>query len=206
MRKTLTCEEAMVVMATSCLAAALVIAQEQMMLHVGAYVRLHGLNKASLNGHEGRIVQRGKNKAEVELAGTKRVIKVHCKNLTVMPTFTTSRCKLMKHTVTEISFQPEPVWSWPQILTGSYYNFLKVQRTATADDIRSAFRKLSVTLHPDKNPNNAEKATQLFQQVLEAYECLSDSMKRMRYDQQLDAETRRHRTASAFGQRAWPWY
>ena len=184
----------------TCIAVAIVTAQEQFLLQLGSYVRLHGLTNTKYNGCEGMLVQKHSEKAEVELAGTRKVIRVHCKNITLMPTYTASRCKLMKHQTVEITYHPEPTFWWPQKLTGTYYEYLRVERKATSEEIKIAFRKLSIILHPDKNPNNAEKATQLFQQVLEAYECLKDSAKRMRYDQTICVNT-----GGIFGQYTWQW-
>lgn len=62
-----------------------------------------------------------------------------------------------------------------------YYKILGVDKTATADDIKKAYRKLARKHHPDLNPNNAE-AKKLFQQVNEANEVLSDPEKRKKYD------------------------
>lgn len=63
----------------------------------------------------------------------------------------------------------------------SYYNILGVSRTATADEIKKAYRKLAMEYHPDRNPDNKE-AELKFKQVAEAYEVLSDSVKRAKYD------------------------
>lgn len=63
-----------------------------------------------------------------------------------------------------------------------YYNILGVSKTATQDEIRTAYRKLARKHHPDLNPNDKE-ANKRFQQINEANEVLSDPEKRKKYDQ-----------------------
>lgn len=63
-----------------------------------------------------------------------------------------------------------------------YYETLGVARTATADEIRKVYRKLSRQHHPDLNPGNKE-AEEKFKAVQEAYDVISDEQKRKRYDQ-----------------------
>lgn len=63
-----------------------------------------------------------------------------------------------------------------------YYKILGVERKASADDIRSAYRKLAMKYHPDKNPGD-KKAEDKFKDINEAYQVLSDDQKRARYDQ-----------------------
>jgi len=63
-----------------------------------------------------------------------------------------------------------------------YYEVLGVSKTATADEIKKAYRKKAIQFHPDKNPGNKE-AEEKFKEAAEAYEVLSDSDKRARYDQ-----------------------
>jgi curved DNA-binding protein len=62
-----------------------------------------------------------------------------------------------------------------------YYDVLGVSRTATADEIKKAYRKLARKHHPDVNPDDPG-ATDRFKEVSEAYEVLSDPEKRQRYD------------------------
>jgi curved DNA-binding protein len=63
-----------------------------------------------------------------------------------------------------------------------YYKLLGIEKTATAKDIKSAFRKLARKYHPDLNPNDKD-AKRKFQQINEANEVLSDPEKRKKYDQ-----------------------
>ena len=63
-----------------------------------------------------------------------------------------------------------------------YYEVLGVAKTASADEIKSAYRKLAMKWHPDRNPGNPE-AKEKFQEASEAYEVLSNPEKRQRYDQ-----------------------
>ncbi|MFT3893146.1 MAG: J domain-containing protein [Anaerolineales bacterium] len=62
-----------------------------------------------------------------------------------------------------------------------YYKILGVDRKASDDEIRKAYRKLAKQYHPDYNPNN-KQAEERFKDINEAYEVLSDSKKRSTYD------------------------
>lgn len=62
-----------------------------------------------------------------------------------------------------------------------YYEVLSVSRTATEQEIKSAYRRLAVKYHPDKNPNDAT-AEEKFKEAAEAYSVLSDPEQRRRYD------------------------
>ncbi|XP_056289895.1 dnaJ homolog subfamily B member 6b isoform X2 [Pseudoliparis swirei] len=63
-----------------------------------------------------------------------------------------------------------------------YYQTLGVQKNATPEDIKKAYRKLALKWHPDKNPDHKEEAEKRFQELSEAYEVLSDENKRNTYD------------------------
>jgi curved DNA-binding protein len=62
-----------------------------------------------------------------------------------------------------------------------YYAILGVQKTVSADEIKKQFRKLALKYHPDRNPGN-KAAEAKFKELSEAYEVLSDSDKRSKYD------------------------
>lgn len=63
-----------------------------------------------------------------------------------------------------------------------YYKILGVERTASADEIKRAYKKVAIKYHPDRNPGNKE-AEEKFKQAAEAYDVLRDPDKRARYDQ-----------------------
>lgn len=63
-----------------------------------------------------------------------------------------------------------------------YYVVLGVNRTATEEEVKKAYRKLAMQYHPDRNPDNKE-AEEKFKEATEAYEVLSDKDKRARYNQ-----------------------
>ncbi len=63
-----------------------------------------------------------------------------------------------------------------------YYEVLEVAKTASAEEIKKAYRKKAIQFHPDKNPDD-KSAEEKFKEAAEAYEVLSDQNKRSRYDQ-----------------------
>jgi molecular chaperone DnaJ len=62
-----------------------------------------------------------------------------------------------------------------------YYEILGLGKSASADEIKKAYRKVAIQFHPDKNPDNKE-AEEKFKEAAEAYEVLSDADKRAKYD------------------------
>ena len=63
-----------------------------------------------------------------------------------------------------------------------YYEVLGVSRSASENELKSAYRKLALQYHPDRNPGNKE-AEEKFKEAAEAYEVLRDQRKRAIYDQ-----------------------
>jgi DnaJ homolog subfamily C member 7 len=68
-----------------------------------------------------------------------------------------------------------------------YYKILSIEKDASEQEIKKAYRKLAIVHHPDKNPGD-EEAAERFKDIGEAYECLSDPQKRERYDSGADLE------------------
>lgn len=63
-----------------------------------------------------------------------------------------------------------------------YYDLLGVNRSASEDDLKKAYRKLALKYHPDRNPGD-KQAEEKFKEVSEAYQILSDPQRRAQYDQ-----------------------
>jgi len=66
----------------------------------------------------------------------------------------------------------------------NYYDILGIKRNASGDEIKTAYHKLSVKFHPDKN-NGEDFFTEMFKQLYEAYSILSDTSKKAIYDRKL---------------------
>ena len=64
-----------------------------------------------------------------------------------------------------------------------YYEILGASKSASQDEIKKAYRRLALKHHPDRNTTNKKEAEDKFKEISEAYEVLSDSQKRARYDQ-----------------------
>jgi DnaJ-class molecular chaperone len=63
-----------------------------------------------------------------------------------------------------------------------YYRILGVDKGASADDVKKAYRNQARKWHPDKHPNNKDYAEEKFKEIAEAYDVLSDEQKRQIYD------------------------
>ena len=62
------------------------------------------------------------------------------------------------------------------------YEILEFERTATAEEIKSAYRKSALKWHPDRNPQKKQEAEEKFREATEAYSILSDPQKRAAFD------------------------
>ncbi|KAF8461081.1 hypothetical protein BDZ91DRAFT_387175 [Kalaharituber pfeilii] len=74
----------------------------------------------------------------------------------------------------------------PTAVKKCYYELLSVERTATQEEIKKAYKRKALELHPDRNFGNADIATLLFAEVQAAYEVLSDPQERAWYDSHRD--------------------
>ena len=73
-----------------------------------------------------------------------------------------------------------------------YYSILGVSRNASGEEVKKAFRRLAMRYHPDRNPGNSLEAGELFKDINEAYEVLSNDDQRYQYDRMVSwAERRR---------------
>src|SRR3954468_265615 len=70
-----------------------------------------------------------------------------------------------------------------------FYSVLGVERAASDDDIKKAYRKLAMTYHPDRN-NGSKEAEERFKEITEAYDVLRDPQKRAAYDRYGEAGLR----------------
>ena len=73
-----------------------------------------------------------------------------------------------------------------------HYQTMGLKRGATEEQIKKAFKKLAIKLHPDKNKDDPEGAKHRFQKLANAYETLSDPEKKQVYDQHGEEGVKRH--------------
>src|SRR5574337_1181420 len=82
-----------------------------------------------------------------------------------------------------------------------YYKILGIDRTASKEEIKAAYRTLAKKFHPDLNKDNPKLAEEKFKEISEAYEVLIDDDKRVRYDQYGHAGV-----ASEFSREGFTWH
>src|ERR1051326_8906061 len=85
-----------------------------------------------------------------------------------------------------------------------YYKILGVDKNASADAIKKAYRKLAVKYHPDKNPND-KAAEEKFKEINEAHEVLGDPEKRKKYDELGENWKYYQKSGGAQGQGGFDW-
>lgn len=73
-----------------------------------------------------------------------------------------------------------------------YYEVLGVGKTATADEIKKAYRKVAMQFHPDRNPGD-KASEEKFKEAAESYEILSDTDKKAQYDRYGHAKNKKVR-------------
>jgi len=76
-------------------------------------------------------------------------------------------------------------------MSKDYYDILGIDKSASVDDVKKAYRKMAMKYHPDRNPDNTE-AEAKFKDISEAYSVLSDENKKANYDQFGDPDGRMH--------------
>jgi len=64
----------------------------------------------------------------------------------------------------------------------NYYTLLGVSQVSTPAEIKRAYKQLALKWHPDKNPDDTERAERMFKDIVEAFDVLSDPVKRAEYD------------------------
>lgn len=89
----------------------------------------------------------------------------------------------------------------------TFYDLLGVGREATADDIRTGYRRRAQKFHPDKYRGKGDAAA-IMAQINRAYEVLSDASRRTAYDSDMDAAVQGSRVVpiAPLGIGGWPWY
>ena len=75
----------------------------------------------------------------------------------------------------------------PQAVRRNYYQILDVQKNASPEEIKKAYRVLAMKYHPDRNPAD-EESVKRFKEATQAYAILSDPVKRQVYDGQMRSE------------------
>ena len=97
-------------------------------------------------------------------------------------------CRGLRFPAAAARSAPIPAPAWTAAMQENYYVILGVSADASAEEIKSAFRRRAMELHPDRSGMGSEP----FRQAHEAYSVLSDPVERQRYDQQTRVGRRRH--------------
>ena len=163
-------------------------------------VRLQGLRQVEFNACEGMVV--GHDNLRVQVRVTKgphhtqgREIRVKRANVVRAPAIAQHKPQLVganQSTVPHTRGQ-DPVADMPDTVPGNRYQVLGVRYPrATTEEIKQAYKQLSVKLHPDKNAHHKEKAEGLFKQTGKAKDGLLDTKARRRHDTDIQRGDKHH--------------
>ncbi len=79
----------------------------------------------------------------------------------------------------------------------SHYDVLGIKKETAPEEVKSRYREMARTYHPDVRKDHSPEANRFFSEIIEAYRVLSDPLRRSEYDRQLDAEAAASRRMAA---------
>lgn len=114
-------------------------------------------------------------------SATRAVVIAQLPEVVISNSFYSAVCDIKTDKQRNSTHSHNPIFHTTMVVDTAYYDALQVPPTATELEIKKAYRKLAIKLHPDKNPGD-ETAHAKFQEIGEAYQVLSDSQLRAAYD------------------------
>ena len=77
-------------------------------------------------------------------------------------------------------------------MSETHYEVLNINQDSKFQEIKKAYRRLSMQWHPDKNPDNSKEAEEKIKKINKAYEILSDENNRIEYDEKINSQNRQN--------------